>query len=527
MLDHIHLDLHGPWHCGNKKFYIWGATCAFSKYLFCGITRSKKASSAFKFLMNKVIFFAGVPNTITSDRGAEFSTKAIDYLHKALGIQRIKTSAYHPSSNSSIERYWRSLDQQLRKSTTNYADIEDILIPASFALNSTVNSTTGYAPNYLLMAFTPQTATLFNKFPPIPADVQQNDPDMILEREQRRLKAFQEVHKRIQARTNYKKAYQDGRGTQTVREVGDQCLIKNHYIPIHANKKIVPRWKPATKGLPYQIIKASEDGLNLKSLDPTTGKQIDCHTENTRKLPGGKIYPLPKEGPTAKDNPFERITNTKKSGTYVREARANMKQPKNHKDFIQHPFLTSESEGDSEEDDTSSVEQEDSSEDCAAPNGCKKPTGNAISWVQCDACLSWTHFICIDLSEMEINDSEPFYCNKCTPQTVSTVEDAIFTDDQQDNASSFENANLHTKIADWRHDARQLLPPPTSSINASPPAINKEAPVNSASDTVTNEQRKQEDLQNEDNPHDHNQHNNSSCSHFRTKPKTSNQYSHS
>ena len=299
LLDHIHLDLHGPWHCGNKKFYIWGATCAFSKYLFCGITRSKKASSAFKFLMNKVIFFAGVPNTITSDRGAEFSTKVIDYLHKALGIQRIKTSAYHPSSNSSIERYWRSLDQQLRKSTTNYADIEDILIPASFALNSTVNSTTGYAPNYLLMAFTPQTATLFNKFPPIPADVQQNDPDMILEREQRRLKAFQEVHKRIRARANYNKSYHDARGTQTVREVGDQCLIKNHHIPIHANKKIVPRWKPATKGLPYQIIKASEDGLNLKLLDPTTGKQIDCHTENTRKLPGGKIYPLPKEGPTA------------------------------------------------------------------------------------------------------------------------------------------------------------------------------------------------------------------------------------
>ena len=23
LLDHIHLDLHGPWHCGNKKFYIY------------------------------------------------------------------------------------------------------------------------------------------------------------------------------------------------------------------------------------------------------------------------------------------------------------------------------------------------------------------------------------------------------------------------------------------------------------------------------------------------------------------------
>ena len=50
-MDHIHLDLHGPWHCGNKKFYIWGATCPFFKYL-------KKASSAFRFLMNKVVFLA-------------------------------------------------------------------------------------------------------------------------------------------------------------------------------------------------------------------------------------------------------------------------------------------------------------------------------------------------------------------------------------------------------------------------------------------------------------------------------------
>ena len=74
------------------------------------------------------------------------------------------------------------------------------------------------------------------------------------------------------------------------------------------------------------------------------------------------------------------------------------------------------------------------------------------------------------------------------------MQDAIFTDDQEDNVSPSKNANSHTEIADWRHDARQLLPPLTSSINALPPTINKEASVNLASDTVMNGRWKQEDL---------------------------------
>ena len=130
-----------------------------------------------------------------------------------------------------MERFWRTLDQQLRKSSNTYTDIVELLKPATFALNSTIHSTTGYSPIYLLMGIHPQTGTLFSAFPPTPADVEERDTENIIENERLRKEAFIEVHKRIRNRKEYNKLYHDAMGTQEQRGVGDQILLKNHSVP--------------------------------------------------------------------------------------------------------------------------------------------------------------------------------------------------------------------------------------------------------------------------------------------------------
>ena len=56
----------------------------------------------------------GVPDTITNDRGAQFTSAVWAALCSLLSIQHIQTTAYHPQANGLVERFHRRLKDALR-----------------------------------------------------------------------------------------------------------------------------------------------------------------------------------------------------------------------------------------------------------------------------------------------------------------------------------------------------------------------------------------------------------------------------
>jgi transposase InsO family protein len=56
----------------------------------------------------------GVPKTITSDCGPQFTSKLWDQLCEILNISHKQTTAYHPESNDIVERLHRRLKDALR-----------------------------------------------------------------------------------------------------------------------------------------------------------------------------------------------------------------------------------------------------------------------------------------------------------------------------------------------------------------------------------------------------------------------------
>ena len=55
----------------------------------------------------------GVPSTVTSDRGTQFTSEMFQQLARTWGIKTIRTSAYHPEANGLVERLHRRLKEAL------------------------------------------------------------------------------------------------------------------------------------------------------------------------------------------------------------------------------------------------------------------------------------------------------------------------------------------------------------------------------------------------------------------------------
>lgn len=134
---------------------------------------------------------------------------------------------------------------------------------------------------------------------------------------------------------------------------------------------------------------------------------FDAHLKSTPKKRGRKRL-------------SEEIESSKKGGKTVKvegEKKIRGRKVKDNKELtnkkrgkrrIRHCQSTS-APSDSDDDDD---------EACAA-NGCQKPTGQNVDWVQCDGgCEQWFHMACVGLSAEDINEDEDYICITCSRTTT-------------------------------------------------------------------------------------------------------------
>jgi len=112
--SHVHIDLVGPLppHMGfTHLFTIMDRTTRWPEAI--PMTSTSADSCARVFIESWISRF-GVPSTLTSDRGAQFTSALWSRVCSTLGINHILTTSYHPQSNGMVERFHRSLKSSLR-----------------------------------------------------------------------------------------------------------------------------------------------------------------------------------------------------------------------------------------------------------------------------------------------------------------------------------------------------------------------------------------------------------------------------
>ncbi|BHF57856.1 hypothetical protein SprV_0100080200 [Sparganum proliferum] len=111
---HVHIDLVGPFPTSRCCNYLLTAIDRFTRWPTATPIPNITADSVAHAFLEHWISHYGIPSTITTDRGQQFESRLFSNLTDLLGCSRIRTTAYHPSSNGLVERFHRQLKASLR-----------------------------------------------------------------------------------------------------------------------------------------------------------------------------------------------------------------------------------------------------------------------------------------------------------------------------------------------------------------------------------------------------------------------------
>lgn len=113
--DKIYIDIVGPLPMtipnGNK--YILSMVDDLSKFVEFVAIPDQQANTVARALFEEILCKCryNIPKVLVSDNGTNFTSNILKQFCKLLGVQHIRTSAYHPQSNA-VERQHSSLGNQ-------------------------------------------------------------------------------------------------------------------------------------------------------------------------------------------------------------------------------------------------------------------------------------------------------------------------------------------------------------------------------------------------------------------------------
>ena len=109
------VDLTGPHVPVGGMRYIMTAEDAFTRFIVIVPIRDKSALTVARAFIDHVVLKFGAPMSVLTDLGTKFQNELWSEMFRLFGIQRLKTTAWNPSTNGRIERWHRTMNTMLGK----------------------------------------------------------------------------------------------------------------------------------------------------------------------------------------------------------------------------------------------------------------------------------------------------------------------------------------------------------------------------------------------------------------------------
>jgi hypothetical protein len=187
----------------------------------------------------RIVSLHGVPKTIVSDRGPQFTSQFWAKLQEALGTKLSFSTAYHPQTGGQTERVNQILENMLRACVLYYGTKwEDCLPFAEFSYNNSYQASLQMAPFEALYGRKCRTPLNWSKT----GESQIFGPDIIKEaKEQAQL-----IRNRLTAAQSRQKSYADSKRRPVTFNVGDFVYLRVTLLKgmqrFHVKGKLAPRY---------------------------------------------------------------------------------------------------------------------------------------------------------------------------------------------------------------------------------------------------------------------------------------------
>ena len=112
--SHVHVDIVGPFSPDQGNRYILTMVDRTTRWPEAAPIPDITAETVLQAFMAIWVARYGVPQTVTSDRGVQFSSTVWRMAMQHLGIGVSSTTSYHPQSNRLVERFHWTLKDALR-----------------------------------------------------------------------------------------------------------------------------------------------------------------------------------------------------------------------------------------------------------------------------------------------------------------------------------------------------------------------------------------------------------------------------
>ena len=127
--------------------YILALTDYFTKYVVCVPLASMTAEDVARAIVENWVLKFGAPDCLHTDQGANFCSDLVLEVCKLFGMEKTRTSPFHPQGNGMVERHNRVIADVISKYCADNPNSWDTMVPyLNFVYNTTVHRTTGHTP---------------------------------------------------------------------------------------------------------------------------------------------------------------------------------------------------------------------------------------------------------------------------------------------------------------------------------------------------------------------------------------------
>lgn len=235
-------DVTGPFPItarGNR--YILVVQDYYTKWVEAYAIPNQEAKTVAQKLVDEFICRFGVPFSLHTDQGRNFEAKIFQEMCMELGIEKTRTSPYHPMSDGLVEHFNRTLGSMLSQYVEDSQADWDIHLPKlMMAFRCGEQESTGFSPNFLV--FGRETSLPVELLAGVPCQEESDIPTFVKNALRSFTEAFSLVNSKLQESHYKQKLHYDKRSTNRDLKVGDQVWLFNNRTKKGRCRKLVRPW---------------------------------------------------------------------------------------------------------------------------------------------------------------------------------------------------------------------------------------------------------------------------------------------